>query len=588
MRLKIDDLIGQSQTREILFATDNITTWDADKRTVNVAFSSESPVERWFGNEILSHNPDSVDLSRLMSGAPVLVGHDADDQVGVVESAHIDPDHRGRAILRFGQSQRSKEIYQDIVDGIRQKISVGYIVNEYTPDENGNVVATKWQPIEISTVSIPADDSVGVGRSINLNFKESSMTDKTTEPAIDVKEIEKQAQRSAIETERKRVSAIADFAERHQLHDLGKRFANEGKSVEEFREAAFVELEKRYQERAASPVTKIDMTANEVKEYSLMRAVNAMATGNWKGAELEQEAHQAVEDRLGRSARGIYVPWEVQIRAQATSTQAAGGALVGTEHRSGSFIELLRANSVVIGLGANVIGGLVGNVEIPKQTSATTAYWVGEGGDVTNSQAAFGTVALAPRTVGVATPVTRRLMLQSDPSIDALLMNDMAIQMALAIDYAILEGDGVNRPLGVVNVTGVATSTIASAGSPTYAELVEFETDVDTSNALTGNLAYVTTPAVRGNLKITAKEAGSGIYLLENGLANGYPVATTSQLTANRIIFGNFADIVIGQWGVLDIMVDEANLAASGGKVLRAFQDMDSAVRHAESFCVNA
>jgi len=171
---KIDEILGKQSakkpTRDIFNAIVEVAPSDADQRTVNVAFSSEEPVARWFGNEVLNHDEDSVDLSRLLSGAPVLVNHNMDDQVGVVESAHIDADRRGRAVLRFGNSQRAQEIFQDIQDGIRQKISFMYEVTEYiqSQDDPETFIGNKWLPLEISTVSIPADDTVGVGRSLEV------------------------------------------------------------------------------------------------------------------------------------------------------------------------------------------------------------------------------------------------------------------------------------------------------------------------------------------------------------------------------------------------------------------------------------
>ena len=591
MTATIDEILEKQKeatpTREMMNVIAQVAPIDGERRTVQVAFSSEEPVERWFGKEVLSHDIDAVDMTRLLSGAPVLINHDMDDQVGVVESAHIDPDRVGRAVLRFGQSQRAREVFQDIQDGIRQKVSFMYSVGEYTQsdDDPEIFVGRKWQPLEISVVSIPADNTVGVGRSLDIKpepkIEVSNMTEEVKTPAVDVEQLRNEA----VKSEQKRVADILKVGARYDLNQEAIEFAQSGKSVDEFREIAMEAMSKR---QAPAPKTEIDMTSKEVKEYSLMRAINALANKDWSKAGLEREASIAIADKLGKDARGFYVPLNIQKRAQNTQTMTAGGALVATDYMGGSLIELLRANSVVMGLGANMMSGLVGNVDIPKHTGASTAYWIAEGAAGTDSEVSLGMVTLSPKTVAVAVPMTRRLMMQSDPSIDALVTSDIARVMALAIDYAILEGDGVNKPLGVVNVTGVSTSTIASAGSPTYAELVEFETDIDTSNALTGNLAYVTTPAVKGNLKTTAKDSGSGIFLLDGGVANGYPVATSTQLTANRIIFGNFSDVIIGNWGVLDIGMDESTLSASGGKVIRAFQDVDSAVRHAESFCINA
>lgn len=415
------------------------------------------------------------------------------------------------------------------------------------------------------------------------------MPEEVKQPEVDVEAIRKQAFEQARSDEQKRVSGIMELAKRHNLLDMGNEFISGSKSVAEFRDAALDAVSKRSEvQMQEAPKTQIDMEKRDVARYSVMKAIRAMNTGNWDEAKLEQEASIAVADKLGRDTSGFYVPYDIQQRAQNTQVATQGGALVSTDYQGGSFIDLLRARSVVMGLGARMLTGLKGYVDIPKQTGASTVYWIGEDESAPDSEIALGTVQLAPRTMANAVPITRRMLMQADPSIDALVMNDIAIQMALAMDIAILEGDGVGKPKGIVNVTGVNTQSVSSAGSPTFAELVGFETAIDSDNALTGNLAYVTTPAVKGNLKTTAKDSGSGIFLLDGGVANGYPVATTTQLTANRIIFGNFSDVIIGNWGVLEISEDRATKVASGGIVVRAFQDMDAAIRHPESFCINA
>jgi len=140
---------------------------NTEARTVNLSFSSEQPVERWFGMEILDHNPDSVDLSRLQDSAPVLVDHSG-DQVGVVMEAEV-KNKKGFATLRFSQGKRGKEVFQDIEDGIRKNVSVGYVIRKFeeTKEEGKEPVfrALDWMPLEISIVSVPADQTVGVGRS---------------------------------------------------------------------------------------------------------------------------------------------------------------------------------------------------------------------------------------------------------------------------------------------------------------------------------------------------------------------------------------------------------------------------------------
>jgi len=142
---------------------------DEQNRTIVVAFSSEQSVQRSFGLEVLSHNPIDVDLSFLASGrAPLLLEHEREDQIGVVESATIDQDKVGRAVIRFSKGKEGDEVFQDVLDGIRSNISVGYKITGQRieqDDMGNNIVYCQWTPVEISVVSIPADQTVGIGRS---------------------------------------------------------------------------------------------------------------------------------------------------------------------------------------------------------------------------------------------------------------------------------------------------------------------------------------------------------------------------------------------------------------------------------------
>ena len=147
---------------------------DMEKRTVELSFSSETEVGRWFGVEVLDHSQGAIDFSRLNTRAPFLMDHNSRDQVGVVENAWLDQSQRkGRALVRLSKSARGEEILQDIDDLIRTNISVGYTIQKAILKEQREhddvYLITEWQPYEISLVSIPADTNVGVGRSAIVN-----------------------------------------------------------------------------------------------------------------------------------------------------------------------------------------------------------------------------------------------------------------------------------------------------------------------------------------------------------------------------------------------------------------------------------
>lgn len=276
-------------------------------------------------------------------------------------------------------------------------------------------------------------------------------------------------------------------------------------------------------------------------------------------------------------------------RVMVTTTGSAGGFLVGTDHLAGSFIEILRQESILGSLGARMLPGLVGDVDIPRLDTGATFEWLTEDEDHTPADAVLGQVTLAPKTVSGAIPISRRMLKQSSPSVEQLLMGDMGQGAASAIDIAGFQGSGAaGQPTGIVNTTGVGTVTVTTPGQPDHDDIVEFETDVAGANALRGMLSYVSTAPVMGHLKTTAIDAGSGRFLLDGGQVNGYGFRVNTAFAANQILFGNFEDVVIGMWGVLDVEPDKAAKAASGGLILRVFQDIDIGVRHAGSFSKNA
>lgn len=340
-----------------------------------------------------------------------------------------------------------------------------------------------------------------------------------------------------------------------------------------------------------TPDPTIGMSRTEIRRYSIVRAIHALATGNWRDAQLEYEASQAVAQRLGYEPQGIFVPYDWlnanagEQRQMTVGTPTAGGHLVSTDLLVEDFITLLRNRAVVITAGARTLTGLVGDVAIPRQTGGATAYWIAETGAPTASTPSVDQVSLTPHTVGAYTDISRKLLKQSSLDVEQFVRADLAATLALAIDAAALHGSGTGaQPTGLA-ASGINTAT---AGPANWARIVELETLVAADNADLGALAYMMNATERGKLKTTPKETGMPIYLWENGDApvNGYPAYVSNQVAANRIFFGNWSDLIIGMWGVLDLMVDPYTNSASGAVRVIALQDVDIAVRHPESFSV--
>lgn len=586
----LDELMSENLERKALFVRETVNEED---RTVELSFSSEKPVLRWFGNEKLGHDPDHVDLVRLNDGGAVLMDHDHRDLVAVVESAWLDSDSRkGRAKVRFGKSARAEEIFNDVKDDIRRNVSVGYTIQQYqvTEVEGGEdeVLVTKWTPHEISIVSIPADETVGVGRS--LKFKQTEKVNKMDEEVKN--ENEDQIRKTAAAETRKTVADIYGLGKRHNMEELAQRFVEEGRSLPEMNSAVLAAIEERNTPKSVDIATEIGLTDQEVKRFSMMNAIRALHSKNWKDAGFERECSVAIAEKLGREARGLFIPMEVQrVMGVAAGTGISdAGALVGTDHLDTAFIDALRAKSMMGDLGANIIDGLVGDVDIPRLDASASFYWLDEDENVTDSDETLGSVSFSPKTVAGSVPITRKLLKQSSPSVEALIMNDLMLGAALAIDKGVIAGDGIKEPLGILNQTGINTQAVADAVNfiPTWAELVGFETKVLDDNALRGKASYLTTPTIRGGMKTTEKSAGTAKYLIEDNMANGYDIYGSTQMASSQMLYGDWSSVLIALWGVLDITVDEAAKAASGGLVLRVFQDVDAGCRHPQSFCKRA
>ncbi len=372
------------------------------------------------------------------------------------------------------------------------------------------------------------------------------------------------------------------------------------------------------QTRSQDP--NLGMGSEELRNYSLLKAIRAAANNNWRGAELEQEASQATAERLGMEPEGFFVPWDwvenrrsvrlydekrgyfyapVERRDLTVGTPDAGGNLVATDLLAGSFIDSLRNQMVLMSAGAVPLTGLVGDVSIPRKSGSATAYWLSESGAPTESEQGTDQVALTPHTVGAFTDFSRRLLKQSSVDVERFVRDDLAEVLALAIDYAGLHGNSgvdANQPDGVETFADT-TSVVGGAdgAAPTWGHVVGLETAVAVANAAIGRLSYITSAKVRGALKQTGKAGSTAKFIWsDDNMLNGYTPHVTNQVRDDRtkgsgtnlstLFFGNWGDLFLGMWGGLDILVDPYTHSTSGTIRVVALQDVDWACRHDESF----
>ncbi|BDA14037.1 hypothetical protein KAM339_025780 [Aeromonas caviae] len=648
-----------------LHRTMEVRSFDAEKRTVELAFSSEAPVQRWFGFEVLDHSPASIRLDRLRDGAALLLNHDWDDQIGVVESVSIDSDRKGRAVVRFSRSKDADDVFQDVMDGIRRHVSVGYRIHaaklDSTEGDEDTYRITDWEPYEISIVSVPADPSVGVGRSLEIPQEDgkrpkgdagtiergTTAKNSTTEEVrtmnekilrdgkgnlvramvdaegkiLEVLEMLEEAgadvrnaQTGAAKAERERTASILQMGTQYDCRELAEKAVAAGDTVDAFRAAVLDHINTRGakkpagqpaqpSQRSGTPLSEmqsadIGLTDQEVRNYSIFRAVRALqpnaTRADREAAAFELECSETAQRQLGKTAQGILIPQDV-LNSRAFNAGGAantpngaqsGQNLVDTTFMGGSFIDMLRNRTTIMRL-ATTMGGLVGNVDIPRQTGGATAYWLGEGEDAQEGTPTIGQLELSPKTLGAYTDITRRLLMQSSMDAEGIVRRDLVNAMAQAIDFAGYYGSGAaNQPRGIKNYTGINAVDFAAA-LPTFKELVDMESLIAADNADIGQMGYIGNAAFRGHCKTTAKfGTGTESTIWEPGnTINGYNTEISNQIAAGDVFFGNFADMLIGMWGGLDLTVDPFSLSRSGGLRIVVFQDVDFVLRRVESFC---
>jgi len=595
---------------EMLFRSVEIRKEDiAEDNSVSLSFSSEEPVLRFYRGEVvyevLDHQPDSVDLTRLLRKAPLLKDHDPNQQIGVVESVDIGADRKGRAVVRFSKNPQAQEVLTDVRDGIRPNVSFAY--EPFDGQEDGEregqpVYRFKWRPYEISSVSIPADTTVGVGRAfdgiVTIERKEETHQpdDTNEEPAEQILQEKKMSEKIEVNDQQRDIAAdvekILDLAEKHDAHALATKHVRAGSKLEDF--VADL-LENVANARKVEETPEIGMTSTEVESYSFLRAINALANPNDRkareAAAFEFECSDAAQEKMGRSPNGMFVPFDVLSakRDLTVGTASAGGNLKPTDHLGESFIDVLRSQLITSAMGARTLTGLVGDVAIPSLTAGTAAYWVTEGNAPTEGAPTFGQVTMAPKTVGAYVDISRKLLLQSSPDVEMLIMEDLAKNLAVEIDKKALYGTGSSgQPTGISQTSGINAPTAFAAATPTWLEVLAMLGAVAVDNALTGELGYVTDPATMAALMGKSKDTGSGQFVWsENNTVAGYKAMASSIVTSGDVFFGNWNDLIIGQWGGLDLNLDDKSLSTAGAHRVVALQDCDVAVRHAVSFAFN-
>lgn len=588
-----------------------------DDRTIELSFSSEEPYRRWWGVEILGHGKGEVDSGFISSGrAPFLVDHDrsVDSQIGVIEKAWVESG-RGRARVRFGKSARAEEFLARVRDGELGNISVGYeIVSLRLDSEDEDVPTyrvTAWKPHEISLVTVPADESVGIGRAAGetlQTFIIEQALERTTIMETEVNPAAPVAPNTdaILKDERARIADITAIGQKFNMADKANDAVRTGQSAAAFRGIVLDTLGESGPEKLQAAAA-IGLDKKEIERFSFMKVVKALANPTdrraQEAARFEFEASEAAQRAYGRSSKGVLVPNDVivaqQVRTTLTyGTAATAGNLVETRLDSASFIDVLRNAMMVKALGATILSDLIGDLDIPRKSAAGSATWVSaEGNDSAETNFTTDLVSFRQKTVAGHTIATRKMMSQSSLAIENLIRDDLAMALALGVDLASLHGTGLSgQPTGIAATAGIGSVAGGTNGlAPTWAHIVNLETEVAVDNADIGSLAYLTNAKVRGKLKQTEKASSTGQFVWNGREMNGYRAEVSNQVSstltkgtssgvASAIFFGNWADLMLGFWSGVDILVDPYTGGLSGSVKVIAHQDCDIQVRRAQSF----
>lgn len=602
---------------------------------VEMSISSEAPYERWFGIEILRHSPESVDLSRLSDGRhPFLVGHDTEKQVGVIKRAFLDTDDKKvRGAVKFSRSAFAQEIRQDVEDEIRTLISVGYMIDEVEEVEKAAdgaetvkrrlsgeeferemlkehgadfyragqaaarakgseppvFIVTRWQPFEASVVPVPADVTVGIGRSAGV---ESPSQTPGTPPLIIVEKRKMENTKTPAELEIERRDGIQALAEAYAKWldpKDGPDAVRNGRTVDQFKDFIIQKMESRHTDTSA---LHIGMSPAESKRYSFGRALVASITGDWSKAGLEMECSRAVEKIMGRAPEGFFVPFDIFRRDFNVGTATEAGNLVGTDLRGDLYTDALR-NAMVMGrLGVRFLTGLSSNLDLPRKTTAGTLGMLTEIGSASETAPVTAKATLSPKRIGAYTEVSKQALIQSAMSLEDLIRDDLVTGAAVLLENQCINGAGTGAEIkGLRNVTGIGTVVGGTHGlAPAWSHIVDLESACANANAEPDRVAgYLINTKLRGKLKQT-QFATNLPFIWQNGdmPLNGYRAAVTNNVPSNltkgtsttvcsaALFSSDWTMTTIGLFGAPDVTVDPYSKADTGQVkiTLNQFADM--------------
>ncbi|EHV9258097.1 phage major capsid protein [Escherichia coli] len=644
-----------------------------DQYEFEIAFSSEQPYQRQFWDEqnqemvvldeILVHTPEAVDLSRLNNNAPLLFNHNFDNHIGVVCNARIDADNVGRALVKFSKhGTLANDIRNKVIEGTMEKISVGYDIKEYHIDyAKGQLIVTKWAPFEISFVTVPADDSVGLNRSLNtITVNLEAKRDMTKEQIEQVKdeekevaqveetpveenkepEVEETQERQVEENEENENLEDGKDAEHPESVDDDSSTVRETEEIKEEREAAPVEEEEieevaerseedeleireiarelniddeelkralankemtpeAFRTKALNNITNAQRNNEQIKDskmektFDLNNVIRSLVDGAALGAneaEFSAMAAGAAMQR-GRAARGgsVFVPTAAMRAAADGNTKTTLEAVTDEKLLNDSYVAMLLPESVLGRLGVKVLSGLTSPTAIPKMTASSVESFgfVDENGAAPEGKAEFANVKMAPKTFAGGNPISRQ-SLKTVPGIATLITDHINQAVRIKLEQLILsDKDNARGPAGLVKQL-VDASRVTKKTAFSYKDLLKEIAALTDAGVPAQAIKFAMSGATAAELESTPKSDRGDAqgFIMENGKIAGYEVVTSGVIPVDHIVLGDFSAITIGEWGGLELDLDDSTYRAQGAIVPRIWVDLDYVVTQPEALKV--
>ena len=624
---------------------DFVSNSNDEKQFLEMTISSEYPVEDYFGFLILDHSEGAIVADRLKTGASFRDGHYG-DQVGIISNYSITPDRKLKIGVNFSpHNPRAIMLYKDYRDRFRKNTSVRFLVHELVLEKTIEDVnyyrAMKWEFIHGAGVEDGADPSVGVDRNFNkpsntINIRSNTMTPEeiALKEKQDREAVEKAAKERELQIQQERNLEAIKIKERAKAHlkpeqqQLLDRVQEKGGADAVINAASIYEMARTYQKEFDKEVNLIDLADKYVNlgtserkfgdmitdlltskaqkaatrsldglgqkdrnQFSISKLIHSIVPESKVNIDREIGIIKEYEEQNGISLQskrgGRVIPIGLLFEKQrtlvaGTSTQA--GNLIGTNLMPSEFIPLARSKAIVDKLGIKVWSNLVGNPAVPTQTAAASGAWMAD--EVTPPSASdltTGQKTLTPRTYKIKAAFSRLANLQSTPNIEQIAVDDLINVVSLVRDKSVHHGagSGSNEPTGIVATSGVGLGTVKTTF--TFADIIAMETAVAAANLDVESMAYVTTPTLRGTLKGTEKATNQAIYLWDKNEMNGYKAFATNQITTGFVFFGDYSQIVLGEWGGLELVY---NPYTYDGAIIQvsAYLTMDVVLRYAAAF----